>query len=87
MQKRHERWLYKVAEYQKATDSSCWAKTCQTSAAKKEDGELIKGPDEMKLRWQSHLCMILNILSEYHEEAINKGLSQPASRIYMDPHC
>ena len=46
------------------------------SAVIKEDGELTKGPDEVKLRWHGHFSKILNIPSEYHEEAINEGPSQ-----------
>ena len=47
------------------------------SAVMKEDGKLTKGPDEMKLHWHGHFSKILNISSEYQEEAITEGPSQP----------
>ena len=40
----------------------------------KEDGELTKGPEEVKLRWHGHFS---KILIEYHEETITEEPSQP----------
>ena len=47
------------------------------SAVLKKDGDLTKGPDEVKSCWHRHFTKILNILSEYQEEVIADMPSQP----------
>ena len=87
-----ERWICRIAcdaEKSKKDGRTRWqrirklqmvhvgTKPVRLNAVMKEDGKLTKGPEEVKLSWHGHFSKVLNISSEYHEEAITEGPSQP----------
>ena len=47
----------------------------------KRDGELTSGTEEVKATWHEHFSQVLNIISQYHQEAIDEMPVLPPARI------